>query len=40
MDLNLVLLILGFFGLSWGFVRLCAALEPPAASARQQGEKR
>ena len=34
MDFNFVLLILGFFGLSWGFVRLCAALAPV------RGEKR
>lgn len=28
MDILFVLLTLGFFMLSWGFVRLCASLEP------------
>jgi len=28
MDILFVLLTLGFFTLSWGFARLCAALEP------------
>jgi hypothetical protein len=28
MDILFVLLTLGFFTLSWGFVHLCAALEP------------
>jgi hypothetical protein len=28
MDFVFIVLTLGFFALSWGFVRLCAALEP------------
>jgi hypothetical protein len=28
MDVLYLLAILGFFGLSWRFVRMCAALEP------------
>ena len=28
MDLLYIALTLAFFALSWGFVRLCAALEP------------
>ena len=28
MDFVFILLTLGFFALSWGFVRLCAFLEP------------
>jgi hypothetical protein len=28
MDFVFIALTLGFFALSWGFVRLCASLEP------------
>jgi hypothetical protein len=28
MDFVFIALTLGFFALSWGFVRLCSALEP------------
>jgi hypothetical protein len=28
MDFVFIVLTLGFFALSWGFVRLCASLEP------------
>jgi len=28
MDFVFIVLTLGFFALSWGFVRLCSALEP------------
>lgn len=36
MDLAFIALMLALFGLSWGFVRLCAALETPAP----RGEER
>ena len=28
MDIAFIALTLGFFALSWGFVRLCSSLEP------------
>lgn len=34
MDFAYIALTLGFFALSWGFVRFCASLEPA------QGEKK
>lgn len=36
MDVLYLLAILGFFGLSWGFVRMCAALEPVQSSSREE----
>lgn len=35
MDFVFILLTLGFFALSWGFVRLCSALEPVAQEERK-----
>jgi hypothetical protein len=35
MDFVYILLTLGFFALSWGFVRLCASLEPSAQEERK-----
>jgi hypothetical protein len=34
MDVVFVLTLIGFFVASWGFLRLCAALEP-----RQEGKR-
>ena len=34
MDILFLLLILAFFRLSWGFVRLCASLEPAREETR------
>ncbi len=35
MDLVFIVLTLGFFALSWGFVRLCAWLEPAKQEERK-----
>jgi len=35
MDFVFIALTLGFFALSWGFVRLCASLEPAAQEERK-----
>lgn len=35
MDALYLLLVLGLFALTWGFARLCAALEPAAPAARE-----
>jgi hypothetical protein len=35
MDFAFLLLIAGFFALSWGFVRACAALAPGVEEARK-----
>jgi hypothetical protein len=37
MDLVYIALTLAFFAASWGFVRLCAALEPPTAPPKEDG---
>lgn len=36
MDFLYLLAILAFFALSWGFVRMCAALEPVPQSTREE----
>lgn len=36
MDVLYLLSILAFFALSWGFVRMCAALEPVQQPTREE----
>jgi len=35
MDFVFIILIVGFFALSWGFVRLCSSLEPAQQEERK-----